>query len=313
MQELPARGYRGHVRVAIAGGRGLLGRALREHLEQGGWTVVCLSRTPGPGDVPWDPARGRLDPEVLRGCEAVVNLAGARIAPARWTPAYKREIRESRVRSTHLLASVLPRLDPPARVFLSASATGYYGPRPWEEVLEEASPPGRGFLASVCMEWEEATEPARKAGVRTVLLRTGPVLSPRGGFLAPMLPIFRLGLGGPVGTGSQGVSWIALEDWVQAVEFLLVDASLHGPVNLTAPNPVRFAEFARTLGRVLRRPAVLRVPAFVVRLLFGREMAEETLLSGQRAVPRRLREAGFVFRHPDLEAALRALLAPSAR
>ncbi len=293
------------MRVAITGATGLLGQALWTRLTQAGHVVVPVSRRPLPGGVRWDPARGELDARALTECDAVVNLAGARIAPARWTEAYKREIRESRVATTRLLSTALSRLHPRPQILLSASATGYYGSRPWEEILDEQSPPGRGFLASVCVEWEAATEPARQAGIRTVLLRTGPVLSRRGGFLGPLLPLFRFGLGGPVGDGRQAVSWIALEDWLRAVEFLLTEAELKGPVNLTAPEPVPFGEFARTLGRVLRRPAVLRVPAFAVRLVFGREMADEVLLSGQRAVPRRLQEAGFEFQLPTLEPALR--------
>ncbi len=293
------------MRVAIIGATGLLGQALWTRLTQAGHVVVPVSRRPLPGGVQWDPARGHLDVRALAGCDAVVNLAGARIAPARWTEAYKQEIRESRVAATRLLSTALSRLDPRPRVLLSASATGYYGSRPWEEILDEQSPPGRGFLASVCVEWEAATEPARQAGIRTVLLRTGPVLSPQGGFLGPLLPLFRLGLGGPLGDGRQAVSWITLEDWLRAVEFLLTEAELSGPVNLTAPEPVPFGEFARTLGRVLRRPAVVRVPAFAVRLVFGREMADEVLLSGQRVVPRRLQEAGLEFRLPTLEPALR--------
>ncbi len=299
----------GTMQVAVVGATGLLGRALQGHLEASGHTVVPVSRRPLPGGVRWDPARGQLEPGALEGCQAVVNLAGARIAPARWTEAYKQELRASRVDATRLVAEALARLRRPPEVFLSASATGYYGHRPFHEVLDETSPPGRGFLASLCVEWEAATEPARRAGIRTVLLRTGPVLSRQGGFLAPLLPVFRLGLGGPVGDGQQGVSWIALEDWVRAVEHLMDAASGEGPVNLTAPNPVTFGEFARTLGRVLRRPTVLRVPAFAVRLVFGREMAQEVLLSGQRAVPGRLLQTGFRFRYPELEGALRALLA----
>lgn len=299
------------MRVAVTGASGLLGSALAERLRHAGHTVVPVGRRPPPGGVRWDPARGELDPSALEGCEVVVNLAGARIAPARWTQAYKREIWASRVDSTRLLSTVLAGLASPPRVFLSASATGYYGARPWEEELDEDSAPGSGFLASLCVAWEGATEPARAKGIRTVLLRTGPVLAERGGFLAPLLPVFRLGLGGPVGDGRQGVSWIALEDWVRAVEFLVEAPSMSGPVNLTAPGPVTFAEFARTLGRVLRRPAFVRVPAFATRLLFGREMADETLLSGQRAFPRRLVEAGFQFRYPELEPALRALLGGS--
>lgn len=295
------------MRVAVVGVTGLLGTALRAALERAGHAVVPVSRRPLPGGVQWDPGRGRLPAEALRGCDAVVNLAGARIAPARWTAAYKREILESRVRTTELLSTAIAELHPPPRVFLSGSATGYYGPRPWEEVLDEDSPPGRGFLAEVCVQWESATRAAQAAGVRTALLRTGPVLSARGGFLQPLLPVFRIGLGGPVGDGRQGVSWIALEDWLRAVAFLL-EGRLEGPVNLTAPQPVRFSDFARTLGRVLRRPSLVRTPAFAVRALFGREMADEVLLSGQRAVPRRLREAGFEFRYAELECALRAAL-----
>lgn len=295
------------MRVAMTGATGLLGRSLWIQLERAGHTVVPISRRALPGGVRWDPAREDLDPQALRGCQAVVHLAGARIAPARWTEAYKQEIRDSRVRSTHLLSRALARLDPPPRVLLSASATGYYGPRSWEEVVDEGSSPGRGFLASVCVAWEAATAPAREAGVRTVLLRTGPVLSKNGGFLAALLPLFRMGLGGPVGSGRQAVSWIALEDWIRAAEFLLTTPAMDGPVNLTSPNPVTFGEFARTLGRVLRRPALLRVPAPVVRLVFGREMAEEVVLGGQRAVPRRLLEAGFEFRYARLEAALQSL------
>lgn len=295
------------MRVAIVGATGLLGGALEAHLRRAGHEVVPVSRRPISGGVAWDPESGPPDREWLRSCQAVVNLAGARIAPARWTAAYKREIRESRVRTTEFLSAAIAELDPPPRVFLSSSATGYYGPRPWEEVLDETSPPGRGFLAEVCVQWESATRAAQAAGVRTVLLRTGPVLGARGGFLQPLLPVFRMGLGGPVGDGGQGVSWIALDDWLRAVAFLL-EGPLEGPVNLTAPQPVRFSEFARTLGRVLRRPALVRTPASVVRLLFGRELADEVLLAGQRAVPRKLLEAGFEFRYAELEPALRAAL-----
>ncbi|MCS7235081.1 MAG: TIGR01777 family oxidoreductase [Armatimonadota bacterium] len=296
------------MRVAVVGATGLLGKALKDHLEAAGHTVVPVSRRPLPGGLRWDPARGHLEAGALEGCHAVVNLAGARIAPARWTEAYKQELRASRVEATRLLAATLARLARPPEVFLSASATGYYGHRPFHEVLDEGSGPGRGFLASLCVEWEAATEPARRAGIRTVLLRTGPVLSRQGGFLAPLVPLFRLGLGGPVGDGQQGVSWIALEDWVRAAEYLTGSVSVEGPVNLTAPNPVTFREFARVLARVLRRPAVVRAPAFVVRAMFGHEMAQEVLLSGQRAVPKRLREAGFRFDYPELEGALRRVL-----
>ncbi len=296
------------MRVVIAGATGLLGSALRARLQAAGHTVVPISRRPPADGVYWNPERGELDAQALEGCQAVVNLAGARIAPARWTESYKRELVSSRVEATQLLSRTLARLHRPPGVFVSASATGYYGHRPFEEPVDEASPPGRGFLASLCVQWEAVAEAAKRAGVRTVLLRTGPVLSPRGGFLAPLLPAFRLGLGGPVGDGRQGVSWIALEDWLRAVEFVLQHAELEGPVNVTAPNPVTFGEFARSLARQLRRPCVLRVPAFAVRALFGREMADEVLLSGQRAVPRKLLDAGLGFRYPQLEPALNAVL-----
>lgn len=181
----------------------MLGRPLRARLEAAGYAVIPISRRPGADGVRWEPSRGELDAGALAGCDVVVNLAGARIAPARWTEAYKRELRASRVAATRLLSETMVRLKQPPRVFLSASATGYYGPRPFEEVLDETSPPGRGFLASLCVDWEAATEPARTAGIRTVLLRTGPVLARQGGFLATLLPVFRLGLGGAWGTVSR--------------------------------------------------------------------------------------------------------------
>jgi uncharacterized protein (TIGR01777 family) len=194
-------------------------------------------------------------------------------------------------------------------VLLSASAVGYYGNRDPREVLDEESAPGEGFLAQVCVAWEAATEPARASGIRTVLTRTGTVLTLRGGFLPPLVRLFRLGLGGQMGSGWQVLSWIALQDYVRAVEFLLDHPDLAGPVNLTAPHPVTNAEFTSTLARVLRRPAPFRVPAFALRLVFGREMTEEVLLGGQHVVPRRLLEAGFRFDLPELEGALRAVLA----
>jgi len=300
------------MRIAITGASGLLGTALAERFRSSGHEVVPLSRNPritAEGGIFWDPDRGLLDVGRLEGCEAVINLAGARIAPARWSPAYKALIYSSRVETTRLLCEALARLARKPRVLLSASAVGYYGNRDPREVLDEESAPGKGFLAQVCVAWEAATEPARASGIRTVLMRTGTVLTLRGGFLPPLVRLFRLGLGGQMGSGWQVLSWIALQDYVRTVEFLLDHPDLAGPVNLTAPHPVTNAEFTSTLARVLRRPAPFRVPAFALRLVFGREMTEEVLLGGQHVVPRRLLEAGFRFDLPELEGALRAVLA----
>jgi hypothetical protein len=259
------------VTVVVTGVTGLIGSALVDHLRQ-------------------------------RGHHAVVHLAGEPIAH-RWTPERKRAIRESRVRSTEQLASAIAALDRKPRVFLGGSAVGYYGDR-GDEVLDEQSGPGEDFLAALAIEWEAATEPITSAGVRVVYLRTGVVLSPRGGALERLLPIFRLGAGGPVGTGRQWMSWITLEDHVRAMEHALFIESMRGPANLVAPNPVTNAEFATTLGRVLARPALIPVPAFLLELMYG-EMARATLLASQRAMPRSLAAAGFDFRSPTLEGGLR--------
>jgi uncharacterized protein (TIGR01777 family) len=245
-----------------------------------------------------------VDAESLDGAYAIVNLAGAPIA-RRWTASRKREILESRVDSTALLARTVEQLAHPPSVFISGSAIGIYGDR-GDEALDEESAHGTGFLAQTAAAWENATAPARDAGIRVVLVRTGIVLSPRGGVLAKLLLPFRLGLGGRVGSGAQWMSWIALEDWVSAVTFAL-DADVRGPLNLVAPNPVPNAEFAATLGRVLGRPAILPIPACAIDVLFG-EMGRTTLLASQRVHPRRLAESGFGFSFPTLEQALRNAL-----
>ena len=290
----------------MSGSSGLIGSAVARFLASGGHRVSRLVRrleALGEADIPWDPAEGRLEADPLEGLDAVVHLAGESIAAGRWTRARKAGIRESRIRGTRLLSEALARLDNPPRVLLCASAVGFYGDRKDEEVDESAAP-GRGFLSEVCQEWEAATEPAARRGIRVVVLRFGVVLSAAGGALPRMLTPFRLGLGGRVGTGRQWMSWVALADAVEAIHFALVQGALAGALNVVAPSPVTNRELARVLGRVLRRPAFLPVPAVALRLALG-EMGEELLLSGQRVVPRRLLDAGFTFRHPDLEEALR--------
>ncbi|QYY37226.1 TIGR01777 family oxidoreductase [Ruficoccus sp. ZRK36] len=293
------------MKVAIAGGTGLIGKALQASLKADGHSCLVLSRSPEEGQIAWDPTSGEIDWEALNGVDAVVNLAGRNIA-SRWSESVKREIRESRVEGTALLARTLAQLDPKPRVFINASAIGYYGVTREEELTEEASA-GGGFLAEVCREWEAAAEPAAAAGVRTVLLRNGVVLSPEGGALAKILTPFRAGLGGPVGDGKQWMSWIALDDVVGLIRFCIEHESIRGPVNVTAPAPVTNAELATTLGEVLDKPSSMPTPAFAIKLAFG-QMADETLLSSVRVLPAKAEAAGYVFRFPALKPALEHLL-----
>jgi uncharacterized protein (TIGR01777 family) len=294
--------------VVVSGSRGLVGSALVPFLTTGGHRVTRLVRgmAAGPDETAWDPARGLVDASRLDGVDAVVHLAGENIAAGRWTPARKAEIRRSRVDGTRNLCEVLARLPRPPKVLASASAIGFYGDR-GAETLTEESAPGTGFLTDVCREWEAATEPASRAGIRVVNLRFGMVLSPRGGALQKLLLPFRLGMGGRLGDGRQFTSWIALDDAIGAIHHALCEESVRGPVNAVAPEPVSNAEFTRTLARVLRRPTLLPVPAFAARLAFG-EMADALLLAGARALPARLQASGYRFRFPDLESALRHLL-----
>ena len=295
--------------VAVTGASGLVGSALVTGLTSAGHRVVRVVRGAGAASVAgqrlarWDPESGALEPSALAGADAVVHLAGESVAGGRWTEAKKRRIRSTRVDVTRRLAEALPRLERPPRLLVSASAVGYYGDR-GSEILREDSSPGPGFLAEVCREWEAATDPAARAGIRVVRLRIGMVLSRRGGALGAMLTPFRLGAGGPVGSGVQWVSWIAIDDLVGATLHALATESLAGPVNAVAPEPVTNRELARTLGRVLRRPALLPLPAVAARLLFG-QMADELLLASARVEPARLRATGFTFRHARLEDALR--------
>ncbi len=293
--------------VAMSGASGLVGGALAPFLTTGGHTVRRLVRRaarPGSGEIAWDPAGRVLDPAVLEGCDAVVHLAGENIGAARWTAARKAAIRESRVASTRLLCEALARMARPPRVLVAASAIGWYGARDDDRGLDEQGPAGTGFLADLTQAWEAALEPARAAGIRVVALRIGVVIAAQGGALAKMLPAFRAGLGGPIGGGRQWVSWIALDDLVGIAHAALFEESWNGPINAVSPQAVRQSELARTLGRVLRRPALLPLPAFAVRALFG-EMGQELLLDGARIEPRRLLDAGFPFLHAALEEALR--------
>ena len=292
---------------AVAGGGGLIGSALVRRLEAGGHRVTRLER-----GVQWDPARRWVAPDALAGADVVVNLAGAGIGDRRWNPAYKELVRSSRVDGTAALAEAMggmgPGSDGRPRTLLAVSAVGYYGADAGDRLLTEESPPGSDFLARLCTEWEAAAEPARTAGQRVVHPRMGLVLTAAGGVLGRMLRPFRLGLGGRLGSGRQYVSWIAREDAVSALMHLAADGSVEGAVNVTAPEPVTNAELTAELGRALRRPAVLAVPAGALRLALGREMADQTVLAGQRVVPTRLDAAGFRFSHPDLAGGLRAAL-----
>jgi uncharacterized protein (TIGR01777 family) len=294
-------------RVAITGASGLLGSALASRLRQQGITVHRVKRgaTAAAPDIPWSSGTGIRDLSALEGVDAIVNLAGEPIAQ-RWNAKRKAAIRESRVTTTSLLAGAIAKLRHPPRVFLSGSAVGYYGDRADEE-LDEDSRPGSDFLADVAVAWESAAEGARQGGTRVALLRTGIVLSAAGGALQKMLMPFKFGLGGRVGSGKQWMSWIDLDDWVRAAEFLLSANAISGPVNLVSPSPVPNAEFTTTLARVLGRPTLGVVPELAVDLLFG-EMGRATLLASQRVRPRRLVGAGFEFAHPTLEQALRATL-----
>jgi len=295
--------------VAITGASGFIGRALAERLRANGTRVRRLVRSPrsdSPDDIVWDPMRGVLAPRDLEGAEAVIHLAGEPIAH-RWTSARRQAIRDSRVRGTELLARAITALERKPKVLLSGSAVGYYGDR-GDEALSEESASGTDYLAGVAREWESASGAAKDAGVRVVLLRTGIVLNPHGGALERMLPPFRLGVGGPLGSGRQWMSWIALADHLRAMEHALATTGLHGAVNLVAPNPVTNAEFAATLGRVLGRPSLVPAPAFALELLYG-EMARATLLAGQRVLPKALLRSGFRFEYPTLEEALRFELA----
>jgi uncharacterized protein len=291
------------MKVWVTGSHGLIGTALIETLTSRGDEVGRIVRGgAGPDDTPWDTGAGVMDAGALEGADAVVHLAGASIA-RRWSAGYKVRLRDSRIQSGTLLATTLSRLERPPRVLVSGSAVGYYGDR-GAEVLTEVSRPGTGFLAQLAQDWEAATAPAEEAGVRVVHLRTGIVQSARGGALRTQLPVFKLGLGAQLGSGRQYVSWISLPDEVGAILHAIADESIRGPINATAPNPVTNAEYTRVLGATLGRPTLLRVPAGVISLALGSEMAADTLLPSQRVRPARLEATGYRWRHPELADAL---------
>ncbi len=314
------------MRIAVTGSHGLVGFQLVGALTGAGHSVIRITRkasatsagaaaTPArsapttAGEALWDPDAGTIDALALRGVDAVVHLAGARIG-LRWTPEQKALIRNSRVRGTSLIARTVAELDPKPKALICASAYGYYGDR-GDEILTEDSPPGSGFLADVCRQWEAAAQPARDAGMRVVHTRFGLVLSPSGGALGAMKRLFRTGLGGRVGTGKQWWPWIAVEDAVSALRFAVEQNALTGPVNLVSPNMVTNAEFTRTLSKVLSRPAVFSAPPWAVSMLLA-EAGREMLLASQRIAPAKLQRAGFQWLLPDLEVALRRQLRPQS-
>lgn len=285
------------MRILVSGASGLVGKALSTNLVDAGHEVVALSRSPGPATIVWDPRGGRLDPAALHGFDAVVHLAGESVA-GRWTTAKRERIRQSRIAGTRLLAQTLAELPSPPGVFVCASAVGYYGDR-GDEVLDERSPPGQGFLSEVACQWEAEADTASLAGIRTVLLRFGIILSSRGGALEPMVRLTWFGVGGPLGSGRQFWSWISLTDVVRVIDFSLRHDSLAGPVNVVSPEPIRQVEFQRRLSRVMHRPALIPAPKFALRLALG-DMANGLLLASCRAIPTALTDHGFEFHEADL-------------
>jgi uncharacterized protein (TIGR01777 family) len=295
------------MKIVISGASGLIGTQLVAKLSSSGHDVVRLvRRSPKSGEIQWNPKSGTLDAAALEGTDAVIHLSGAGIGDKRWTDGYRKEILDSRTATTALLAKTMASLSRKPSVFLSGSAIGIYGARN-DEQLTEVSTHGTGFLAEVCEQWEAAAKPAVDAGIRTVYLRTGIVLSPKGGALKKLLPLFKLGVGGKFGNGKQWQSWISIDDEIGAIEHLLT-ANVSGAVNLTAPNPVTNAEFTKVLASVLKRPAIVPVPTFAPKILLGGELADALLFTGQRVIPAALNASGYMFKHTTLESAFRSLL-----
>jgi len=294
------------MRVIISGASGLIGSAVAGFLQATGHEIVCLVRQSNRQGIFWDPKTDQIDRSALERADAVIHLAGENIAQGRWTDAKKARIRESRVCGTALLCNAIQQLEHPPKTLICASAIGIYGNR-GEEGLDEDSSSGSGFLAEVCLAWEEATQSLLPDKTRVVNLRLGMVLDPNGGALAQMLSPFKFGLGGVLGNGAQYMSWITIDDVVRSIQYILDHENIRGPVNLVSPRPVTNREFTKTLAKVLRRPALFPVPVFVLRLFFG-EMADALLLLSARVTPKRLLESGYVFQYPELSSALHHLL-----
>ncbi|MBM3694253.1 MAG: TIGR01777 family protein [Actinobacteria bacterium] len=302
--------------VVIAGGSGFIGSALRRSFEADGHRVIRMVRPDSKGSGPagssgdtiaWDPAEARIDALGLEGVDAVVSLGGVGIGDKKWSDERKDEILQSRLTTTSLLSGALAALQKPPAVFVTSSAVGYYGNRGDEELTEDSGP-GQGFLSDVCVAWEDAARPAAEAGLRVAWIRTGLVLHPSGGVLKQLLLPFKLGAGGRLGKGTQYMPWITLDDEVGAIRRIIDDASMGGPVNLTAPNPVTNAEFTATMGKVLGRPTAIPTPLLPLKLRYGGELVQSLLLEGQRVLPAKLEEAGYAFGHTELEIALRTML-----
>lgn len=294
------------MKILIAGSTGLIGKQLTAFLTTGGHQVVPLTREPDQKGIYWSPKKGKLDPEMIEGFDAIINLAGENISSGRWTEKKKQRIRDSRVLTTRTLAEAIAKLKNPPKVWINGSAIGYYGDGN-DKIFDESSESGKSFLSIVCDEWEAATKPAVEAGVRVVLLRTGIVLTPTGGALERMLTPFQLGIGGVLGSGRQYMSWISIEDEIRIIDFCLRNDKISGPVNAVSPQSVTNRSFTKALGRVLRRPTLLPLPKFLVKIAFG-EMGQELLLSSTRVVPKKLEMNGYEFLHPNLEEALKELL-----
>lgn len=298
------------MKILLAGGTGFIGNALSPYLQDQGHSVKKLVRekTGKEDEIYWDTSKNLLDPAECEAFDFIINLAGENIASSRWTSKVKNKIKESRVMSTRLIVETLAKVKNKPKGMINASAVGFYGNR-GSEILNESDPVGEGFLAEVCREWEEEALKARQFGIRVALARFGTVLSDRGGALEKMLIPFKLGLGGKIGSGDQYMSWIAIDDLLASINFILEKEELSEGINVVSPNPVKNKDFTQILGYVLKRPTILAMPEFAAKLAFG-EMADETLLSSTRVVPKKLEECGFQFSFPNLEQALQHYLEP---
>lgn len=300
------------MKILVAGASGFIGAHFIHYMQSQNHAILKLSRSPEKlkaNEIYWDPQKRLLNPFEIENIDAVVNFAGENIASSRWTDEKKRKILESRVNATKTLEQAVLQLQNPPKVWINASAIGFYGNR-GDHILTEESSSGKGFLAEVCQKWEQETQPASLKGIRVVLLRIGMVLSSSGGGLAQMLPAFKLGLGGTIGSGKQFISWIALDELMRIIDYAINHDDLKGPVNAVSPQPVTNDEFTKTLGRIIHRPTILPLPAFAARIVFG-EMADELLLSSARAMPKSLIDSGYKFIYPDLDTALRDILTAS--